>query len=48
MIRLILTAALIGGLLQHVFGQGLRPRKRALTRARTRKPARRQARRAAA
>jgi len=48
MIRFILTVALVGGLLNHVFGQNSRPRKPAVKSARKRKPARRSAQRAAA
>jgi len=42
MIRFLLTAGLVGGLLQHVFGQEAPRRKaRPAARARTRKPPRR-------
>ena len=42
MIRFLVTAALVGGLLQHVFGQEAPRRKaRAASRGRTRKPSRR-------
>jgi hypothetical protein len=46
MIRFLVTAALVGGLLQQVFGQDTRRRKAAPSRARTKKPARRPSRRA--
>ena len=48
MIRFILTVALVGGLLNHVFGQNSRPRKPAVKSGRKRKPARRPAQRATA
>jgi hypothetical protein len=46
MIRFLVTAALVGGMLQHVFGQDTRPRKAAPSQPRARKPARRASRRA--
>jgi len=46
MIRFLVTAALVGGLLQQVFGQETRRRKAAPSRPRARKPARRGSRRA--
>jgi hypothetical protein len=47
MIRFLVTAALLGGLLQHVFGEEAPRRKaRPAARGRARKPARRTSRRA--
>ena len=46
MIRFLVTAALVGGLLQQVFGQDTRRRKAPPSRPHAKKPARRASRRA--